>query len=182
MPEEPEADASLGPNAWLADDMYEQYRQDPSSVNESWQEFFADYHQGGPGRRPTNGGVVAGPAAAAAVPQAASATPAPAPIAPAAPVVSAPPSVDRSVGTPIRGAASRIVANMQASLSVPTATSFRLVPARLLEVNRQVLNNQLARVGAGKVSFTHMIGYAVLKALKAVPVMNSTFVPAADGD
>ncbi|HSS08648.1 MAG TPA: multifunctional oxoglutarate decarboxylase/oxoglutarate dehydrogenase thiamine pyrophosphate-binding subunit/dihydrolipoyllysine-residue succinyltransferase subunit [Acidimicrobiales bacterium] len=174
----------MGPNAWLVDDMYEQYRQDPSSVNESWQEFFADYHHGGRGRRPTNGGAVAGPAAAAAVPQAAPAatTPAPASTAPAAPAVSAPPPVERSVGTPIRGAASRIVANMQASLSVPTATSFRLVPARLLEVNRQVLNNQLARVGAGKVSFTHMIGYAVLKALKAVPVMNSTFVPAADGD
>ncbi|MDQ6617529.1 MAG: hypothetical protein M3083_22980, partial [Actinomycetota bacterium] len=37
----------LGPNAWLVDEMYEQYRQDPASVSESWQEFFADYHHRG---------------------------------------------------------------------------------------------------------------------------------------
>ncbi|MDP9072885.1 MAG: multifunctional oxoglutarate decarboxylase/oxoglutarate dehydrogenase thiamine pyrophosphate-binding subunit/dihydrolipoyllysine-residue succinyltransferase subunit [Actinomycetota bacterium] len=69
---------------------------------------------------------------------------------------------------------------MEASLALPTATSVRSVPAGLLEVNRKVLNNQLARVGAGKVSVTHIIGYAVVKALQAVPVMNSAFVPASD--
>ncbi len=37
----------LGPNAWLVDEMYEQYREDPASVSESWQEFFADYHHRG---------------------------------------------------------------------------------------------------------------------------------------
>ncbi|MDQ1364317.1 MAG: multifunctional 2-oxoglutarate metabolism enzyme, partial [Acidimicrobiaceae bacterium] len=62
------------------------------------------------------------------------------------------------------------------SLGVPTATSVRVVPAGLLEVNRRILNNQLARVGAGKVSVTHLIGFAVVKALQAVPAMNSSFV------
>ncbi|MCL2395753.1 MAG: multifunctional oxoglutarate decarboxylase/oxoglutarate dehydrogenase thiamine pyrophosphate-binding subunit/dihydrolipoyllysine-residue succinyltransferase subunit, partial [Acidimicrobiaceae bacterium] len=72
---------------------------------------------------------------------------------------------------------------MSASLDVPTATSFRVVPARLLEVNRRILNNQLSRTGAaGKVSFTHLIGYAVVKALADVPVMNSTFVEADPAD
>jgi 2-oxoglutarate dehydrogenase E1 component len=66
---------------------------------------------------------------------------------------------------------------MEASLAVPTATSVRVVPAGLLEVNRRVLNNQLARVGAGKVSVTHLIGYALVRALNVVPVMNSSFVP-----
>ena len=61
----------------------------------------------------------------------------------------------------LRGAAARTVENMEASLGVPTATSVRIVPAKLLEVNRQILNNQLARTGAGKVSFTHLIAYAV---------------------
>ena len=70
-----------------------------------------------------------------------------------------------------RGAAARIASNMTASLGVPTATSFRVVPARLLEVNRKILNNQLSRTGsAGKVSFTHIIGYALVQALKSVPV------------
>ena len=58
---------------------------------------------------------------------------------------------------PLRGAAARIVENMEASLGVPTATSVRSVPAKLLEVNRQILNNHLARTGGGKVSFTHLI-------------------------
>jgi 2-oxoglutarate dehydrogenase E1 component len=72
---------------------------------------------------------------------------------------------------------------MTASLGVPTATSFRVVPARLLEVNRRILNNQLSRTGsAGKVSFTHLIGYAVVEALRATPVMNSSFVPADPDD
>ncbi|HEX2063662.1 MAG TPA: multifunctional oxoglutarate decarboxylase/oxoglutarate dehydrogenase thiamine pyrophosphate-binding subunit/dihydrolipoyllysine-residue succinyltransferase subunit, partial [Acidimicrobiales bacterium] len=78
---------------------------------------------------------------------------------------------------PLRGAAARIVANMEASLAVPTATSFRTVPARLLEVNRRILNNHLSRTRGGKVSFTHLIGYAVVRALQHHPVMNSTFAP-----
>jgi 2-oxoglutarate dehydrogenase E1 component len=64
---------------------------------------------------------------------------------------------------------------MEASLGVPTATSVRTVPAKLLEVNRQILNNHLARTGGGKVSFTHLIAYAVLRALEQVPAMNSGF-------
>ena len=81
----------------------------------------------------------------------------------------------------LRGAASRIVANMEASLAVPTATSVRTVPARLLEVNRLILNNQLARTTGAKVSFTHLIGYAVVRALHDVPALNSAFVADADG-
>ncbi|MHB1784910.1 MAG: 2-oxoglutarate dehydrogenase E1 subunit family protein, partial [Acidimicrobiales bacterium] len=49
MADNQRSEASLGAfgaNAWLVDDMFEQYRQDPSSVSESWQEFFADYRRG----------------------------------------------------------------------------------------------------------------------------------------
>ena len=83
--------------------------------------------------------------------------------------------------TVLRGAASRIVTNMEASLGVPTATSVRTVPAKLLEVNRQILNNQLARTTGAKVSFTHLIGFAVVRALQAVPALNATFVDEVDG-
>jgi 2-oxoglutarate dehydrogenase E1 component len=76
----------------------------------------------------------------------------------------------------------RIVANMEASLEVPTATSFREVPAKLLEINRRVINGYLGRTRGGKVSFTHIIGYAVVRAIAdAVPVMNNTYVEAGDG-
>jgi 2-oxoglutarate dehydrogenase E1 component len=76
---------------------------------------------------------------------------------------------------PLRGAAARIVEAMEASREVPTATSVRTVPARLLEVNRSVLNGHLRRRQGGKVSFTHMIAYAVVKALEAVPVMTTSY-------
>ncbi|MGH9133748.1 MAG: multifunctional oxoglutarate decarboxylase/oxoglutarate dehydrogenase thiamine pyrophosphate-binding subunit/dihydrolipoyllysine-residue succinyltransferase subunit, partial [Ilumatobacteraceae bacterium] len=85
-------------------------------------------------------------------------------------------------GAPIRGAGAVIATNMERSLSVPTATSFRNVPARLLEVNRKVINGYRARSGLGKVSFTHLIGYAVVRAIAdAVPAMNNTFLAGSDG-
>jgi multifunctional 2-oxoglutarate metabolism enzyme len=78
--------------------------------------------------------------------------------------------------TPLRGAAGAVVKNMNASLTVPTATSVRAVPAKLLADNRVVINNQLTRTRGGKISFTHLIGFAVVKALADFPVMNRHFV------
>ncbi|MEM7321649.1 MAG: multifunctional oxoglutarate decarboxylase/oxoglutarate dehydrogenase thiamine pyrophosphate-binding subunit/dihydrolipoyllysine-residue succinyltransferase subunit [Actinomycetota bacterium] len=76
----------------------------------------------------------------------------------------------------IRGVAARIAANMEASLEVPTATSFREIPAKLLEINRRVLNNHLRRIRGGKVSFTHVIGYAVVRAIAdEVPNLGNTY-------
>ena len=75
----------------------------------------------------------------------------------------------------LRGAASRTAANMEASLAVPTATSVRAVPAKLLVDNRIVINNHLARGRGGKVSFTHLIGFAVIKALAAAPEINDSY-------
>ncbi|WP_083288790.1 multifunctional oxoglutarate decarboxylase/oxoglutarate dehydrogenase thiamine pyrophosphate-binding subunit/dihydrolipoyllysine-residue succinyltransferase subunit [Jiangella alba] len=80
---------------------------------------------------------------------------------------------------PLRGAPARTATNMEASLEVPTATSVRAVPAKLLVDNRIVINNHLARSRGGKVSFTHIIGYALVKALHQMPDMNYAF---ADND
>src|SRR5580693_3931994 len=163
---------SFGPNAWLVDDMYDRFLADPQSVSESWREFFADYRPGSvpapPQPSPPAQPPSSAPSSAAAEPAAVTA-PAPSPTIPAG----------TEEATPLRGAASRIVANMEASLSVPTATSVRTVPARLLEVNRLILNNQLARTTGAKVSFTHIIGYAIVRALHDVPALNAAFV--ADG-
>ena len=64
---------------------------------------------------------------------------------------------------------------METSLTVPTATSVRAVPAKLLVDNRIVINNHLARGRGGKVSFTHLIGYAMVRALRDHPEMNNSF-------
>jgi len=76
---------------------------------------------------------------------------------------------------PLRGPAARVVTNMESSLGVPTATSVRAIPAKLLIDNRVVINNHLARSRGGKVSFTHVIGYALVKALARMPEMNNGF-------
>jgi 2-oxoglutarate decarboxylase len=75
----------------------------------------------------------------------------------------------------LRGAAAAIARNMDASLTVPTATSVRAVPAKLLADNRIVINNHLKRTRGGKVSFTHIIGYALVKALESYPNMNNSY-------
>ncbi len=82
---------------------------------------------------------------------------------------------DQPTYTVLRGAPARTVANMDDSLSVPTATSVRSVPVKLLWDNRIVINNHLSRARGGKVSFTHLIGYALVKALKTMPEMNVGF-------
>jgi 2-oxoglutarate dehydrogenase E1 component len=73
---------------------------------------------------------------------------------------------------PIRGIAAAVVKNMTASLEIPTATSVRAVPAKLISDNRIVINNFLKRNRAGKISFTHLIGYAIVKATADYPNMN----------
>ena len=75
----------------------------------------------------------------------------------------------------IRGVAARVVQSMEASLSVPTATSVRAIPAKLMIDNRTVINNHLKRGRGGKVSFTHIIGYAMVKALRQMPEMNAFY-------
>ena len=71
---------------------------------------------------------------------------------------------------------------MEASLAVPTATSFREVPAKLLDVNRRIINGYLGRTDGRKMSYTHLIAYAVVQAIsRHMPVMNSTFVDTDNG-
>jgi len=185
------AAGAYGPNAWLVEEMYEAYLSDPTSVSESWREFFADYRSPSHTEEPVVSrtgildALVTPPPAAApsavAVPQVPKASQAPpTPTAPVrGPVVG---GVAGPEPTPLRGAAARIAENMRQSLSVPTATSVHPIPAKLLEVNRQIINNQLARTTGGKVSFTHLIGWAVVRGLQAVPALNSTFVADIDGE
>jgi len=158
----------FGANDWLVDEMYQQYLEDKESVDPAWWEFFADY-------TPTDYSA----AKAASV----SAITAPPVVEPLAAPIATPPVVPTS--TPVattspdteklKGPAARVVVNMEASLEVPTATSVRAVPAKLMVDNRIVINNHLARNRGGKISFTHIIGYAIVRALKDVPDMNVAY-------
>lgn len=172
--------SAFGTNTWLVEEMYEQFVRDPRSVSDSWQEFFFDYHSQTPS-------VAAAAAASTQVREVvdehlqrgdepvAKATP-------PAPVVSEQQEPVEEPGKPIRGVGAAIATNMERSLSVPTATSFRNIPAKLLEVNRKVINGFRARAGQTKVSFTHLLGFAIVRAIAdEVPAMKNSYLEGADG-
>ncbi|MFD7882685.1 multifunctional oxoglutarate decarboxylase/oxoglutarate dehydrogenase thiamine pyrophosphate-binding subunit/dihydrolipoyllysine-residue succinyltransferase subunit [Streptomyces bauhiniae] len=221
------AAAAFGPNEWLVDEIYQQYLQDPNSVDRAWWDFFADYKPGAPaasapagtaaagaaGTTPTAPPAKAAPAPAAPAPAPAQApaqsapaarpaqapatpaqAPAQAPAAKAAPAAQAPakaapapaakpkaaaaPATESPEGpefVTLRGPSAAVVKNMNASLELPTATSVRAVPVKLLFDNRIVINNHLKRARGGKISFTHLIGFAMVQAIKAMPPMNYSF-------
>ncbi|MEY5144971.1 MAG: hypothetical protein RL745_338 [Actinomycetota bacterium] len=174
----PSSIEEFGANQWLVDELYYQYLENKSLVDPAWWDFFADYR---PGQLPQ----AVKPEAVAVTPTevaapAASSPAAASPIAIPASTPAATITAHANTVEPLRGPAARVVANMEASLAVPTATSVRAVPAKLLADNRIVINNHLARGRGGKVSFTHIIGFAVVKAVKALPAMNNSYA-LADG-
>ena len=196
---------SFGPNEWLVQEMYERYQVDPASVDKAWWDFFADFKGTPSLNTSTNSGSskpgvppIPKSQSAKRVEPAPVVTPQPKvqvsqpiiekisePISnsattmkPADPIVKPIPTLvtpNASSVEPLRGVAARVVQSMEGSLSVPTATSVRVVPAKLLIDNRTVINNHLKRGRGGKVSFTHLIGYAMIKAARAMPEMNAFF-------
>ncbi len=152
-------------NAAFVQVMYEQWLRDPASVGEEWRQLFdngrvADLpviptdraevlRETGSGNRETEGGI--------------------------APEAPSPVSRVPSPGlTPITGPAARLAQNMAESLSVPTATSFRDVAVDVLDARRRALNAQLAGRGL-KISYTHLIGFAIVQAARQLPVMTHAY-------
>jgi len=172
--------------------MYRKFREDPSSVDPSWHEFLVDYSP-----EPTTDATASNGNGQPSAPSTSTPAPAPAPPAPKAeaPAATAPakPAPEPAKAEPdkpkppaappaegdevavLRGAAAAVVKNMNASLDVPTATSVRAIPAKLMVDNRVVINNHLKRTRGGKISFTHLLGYAIVQAVKAFPNMNRHF-------
>jgi 2-oxoglutarate decarboxylase len=170
----PIAGSGFGPNEWIVDEIYEQFKKDKSSVDPAWWEFFNDYTPGEKISRPTP--VNSAPSAPVQAPEKKVVEELAENISPIVehidPVVI---EEKATVTEPLKGVAARVVSNMEASLSVPTATSIRSIPAILLQENRVFINEHLARRRGGKVSFTHIIGFAVVKALRAYPDMNAAY-------
>ena len=112
------------------------------------------------------GDLIGGDGAAAATPQK-TAEPAKSAAQPAA--KAAPPAAPAGLETkPLTGAAKKIVENMEQSLTVPTATSLRTIPVKVLEENRRLINEYLQSGGRGKASFTHLIGWAIVQCRKRI--------------
>ncbi len=199
-----EPSEALGTNAWVVDEMRDLWTSDPASVDEAWRAMFENETPHTPTVRADqtetaaqNRTTIDTTATDVTAPAAPATTATPAADAAAATATAEPPGGtlkaplpprddpapgDEPAGEPIRGVGARVVSNMEASLTVPTATSFREVPAKLLEVNRKVVNGHLSRKMVRKISFTHLIGYAVVRAIAdTVPAMNNVFATDAAG-
>lgn len=170
----------LGFNLGYVDDLFQEYLRDPGSVSPLWREFFADYQSAG---KPSQDSVsefssadsdddprqlepiVSNPESAAVGSVA---------IEPKSVRVVAELGPDVGSGgdmaelptvEPLRGVAAKIVENMEQSLAIPTATSVRTFPVKLLEENRRLINQHREASAFSKVSFTHIIAYAIVRSL-----------------
>ena len=143
-------------NAGFAQAMYEEFLRDPAAVGAEWRRLF---ESGVVGERPaTNGRPADAPKAETAAPAAA-------------------PAGLPAGAVPIKGPAARLVQNMAESLTVPTATTFRELPVAILEAQRKALNAAYQAAGQNvKISFTHIIAWAIVQATKQHPVMGHSLL------
>jgi 2-oxoglutarate dehydrogenase E1 component len=164
--------ASQGINAWLEEELLQDYRRDRTSVDPVWKSIFE--HNG------SNGAAAPGATANGATANGASA-PAPVPAArpSAAPLPDLGPSEEL---VPLRGAPARIAENMGASVSIPLATSQRIIPVKVLDENRRLINHHRGLIGRSKVSYTHLIGWAIVRSVQANPGLNHAFAAGAAGE
>lgn len=173
-------------NEWLVEELFEKFQQDKNSVEQKWWPIFDQMH----GAEPSTSSKATQPSSTDSVssppftpPQTEHSQPQK-PATKPAPVktvdtmtqnnstseTNEAPAEDKEV--PLRGPAKAIATAMEESLEVPTATTVRAVPAKLLIDNRLAINEYLQRTRGGKISFTHIIGYAVIRAAAAIPSMN----------
>ena len=142
-------DPDLGINSWLEDELYQQYLNDRSAVDESWKHLFEDA---------PNGHAAVAPSPAPPIAHS------PAPLLPASENVQ-----------PLRGIAAKIAENMNASVTIPLATSQRVIPVKVMDENRRIINQHRTLVGKSKVSYTHIIGWAIVKGLEDFPGLNHAY-------
>ena len=133
--------SEFGANATYVEDLFRRFQVNPQSVDEEWGEYFNSLINGG-GNGAAQTPTAAASSAPASVPaQASMPVRAPAPAPAPAQVPDEKAQIER---IPIRGAALRIVENMDASLGVPVATSMREIPIKLLDENRRWINRHFA--------------------------------------
>ncbi len=153
------SDPEMGINSWLEDELYRQYLRDHSSVDEGWKQIFEE-------SRAKTGEAPAGQVSAAAS--------APLPAPPSRPETN-PDGAPGDQLQPLRGAAGKIAVNMAASVAVPLATSQRTIAVKVMDENRRIINQHRGLLGKSKVSYTHLIGWAIVRALEEVPALNHAY-------
>lgn len=161
--------SEFGVNTWFVMELLENYLNNPDSVGEDWKHLFSTLNikvngnsfSSGTGTNESAGAYVFTPSPER-TPEKQNSAPLP-----------QPQTGEEAVA--IRGAGERIIENMTSSLSIPVATSFRAIPVKVLEENRITINNFLKKNNSGKISFTHIIGWAIVKAIESMPALNNAY-------
>ena len=164
MPESPTP--AVGINSWLEDEQYQHYLHDKKTVDESWKSFFesnGSVQATTAKHAPVNGT----PATSVAV--AKSSAPSPVPLVPHHQALAGEQLV------PLRGPAARLADNMTASLSIPVATSQRVMAVKVIDENRRLLNDHRTALAKGKISYTHIIAWAIVKSIAKIPGLNHAY-------
>lgn len=159
-------EALFGPNSALVEELFEQYKSEPDSVPAHWQNYFDELTGTSTTEKPapktspqpsSNGSEAADPVVMPAKGK----------------VIQDPPK--NADLQKIKGVASKIVENMDESLEVPTATSLRVLPVKMMIEDRTIINRHLVNRNEPKASFTHFICWAVIQALKEFPTINHSY-------
>jgi 2-oxoglutarate dehydrogenase E1 component len=140
---------AMGINSWLEDELFQQYQHDRTAVDDTWKQLFES------GAKPSPTAAAPPPARNLAAPET--------------------PSDPASILQPLRGVPARIAENMAASVSIPLATSQRTIAVKVMDENRRIINQHRTLIGRSKVSFTQLIGWAVVKAIEDIPVLNYAY-------
>ena len=148
-----------GINAWLEEELLQQYHHDRASVDADWKNIF-DHEANGNGVTPVT--VTAPAVIVHDMPE---------------PVLTGSEEL-----VPLRGTAARIAENMALSAAIPLATSQRIIPVKVIDENRRLINHHRALLGKSKVSYTHLIGWAIVKSVQANPSLNHAFASNAAGE
>ncbi len=145
-------------NSWLEDELLQEYKHDRKAVDATWTPVLeGDGHAAAPARTAT---AVAEPPRALALRTAE---------VPAVAVAEG----DQLI--PLRGPALRIAENMAASLTIPVATSQRVMPVKVIDENRRLINQHRAATGQSKLSYTHLVAWAIVRAIETVPAVNQAY-------
>lgn len=163
--------AEFGVNTWFVMELLENFINNPNSVGKDWQDLFAGLNITSNGKisvqkTRTNGASGTEPAGYTNPSTSGSITPLP---------VNLPQPQEGEEAIRIKGVGERIIENMTSSLTIPIATSFRAIPVKVLEENRLIINNYLKKTNSGKISFTHIIGWAIVKAIASIPALNNAY-------
>ncbi|MDZ4713580.1 MAG: multifunctional oxoglutarate decarboxylase/oxoglutarate dehydrogenase thiamine pyrophosphate-binding subunit/dihydrolipoyllysine-residue succinyltransferase subunit [bacterium] len=162
--EQQEKISEFGVNTWYVLELLSDYKNDPASVSDTWKNLFKELNLingNGAGTLPK---VPTQTKEANGEPQ----------IRVQSQLIMPAPGEGEETNI-IRGVGAKIIENMNNSLTIPTATTFRTIPVKVLEENRRIINEYLKKKSGQKISYTHIIGWAIVKGIEYVQVMNNSY-------